>query len=99
MSKLTINGTLQLINQVNKRLSDLKNIRAHSISKSRTTYGSGADQRIEETFFQYDPKVLDQKITLLENWLFKANTAIKQANSSVVVDLEVDVDTLLEPLK
>jgi len=99
MSKLTINGTLQLITQVSKRLSDIRSIRSQGVNKSKVTYGTGENARTEESVFQYDAKSLDQKVTMLENWLFKANTAVKQANATTVVDLDVDVDTLLAPLQ
>ena len=98
MGKLTINGTLQLINQVSKRLADLRSIRSQGINKSKTTYGTGEHTRIEETECQYDTKEIDRRVTMLENWLFKANTAVKQANATTVVDLEVNSDELLAPL-
>jgi|WetSurSiteA1Bulk_404760.scaffolds.fasta_scaffold21454_5 hypothetical protein len=99
MAKLTINGTLQLITQVSKRLADLRMIRSQGINKSKTTYGTGEHQRIEESECQYDTKELDKRVTMLENWLFKANTAVKQANATTIVDLEVDSDSLLAPLE
>ena len=99
MSKLTINGTLQLINQVSKRLADLRSIRSQGINKSKVTYGMGEHQRTEESECQYNTKEIDKRVTMLENWLFKANTAVKQANATTVVDLEVNSDDLLAPLE
>ena len=96
--KLTINGCLQLNTQVSKRLSDLRSIRSQGVVRTKSTYGFGENTRIEESVCQYDTKVVDKKITELENFLFKSNSAIKQSNATTMLELEVDVDTLLAPL-
>jgi hypothetical protein len=48
---------------------------------------------------QYDVKAVDRKIMILENFLFKADSAIKQSNATTDVDLDADVDALLAPLE
>jgi len=90
---------LQLINQVSKRVADLRMLRSQGINKSKTTYGTGENQRTEEVECHYDTKILDKKVTMLENWLFKANTAVKQANATTVVDLDINSDELLAPVE
>ena len=99
MAKLTINELLQLITQVSKRASDLRSIRSQSVSREKTTYGIGESTRTTETIVQYDVKVVDKKITELENFLFRAGAAIKQANATTIVGIDVNADDLLAPLE
>ena len=57
------------------------------------------DRERTETELQYDPQVVDTKITELELFLFKLDAAIKRANAKTEIGIEADVDKLLEPIK
>jgi hypothetical protein len=96
--KLTINQMLELINEVNRRTADLKSIRGQVTTKETRFYGEN-QQNHTTTEPQYDVKAVDAKVTQLETFLFKAKSAIKQVNATTTVDLDVNVDQLLEPIK
>ena len=96
--QLTINGALELVSEVNRRLSDLRSIRGSLVTSRKETYGIGENQRTTETENQYDAKVVDLKITNLETWLFKVKSAIKQANATTSITVDGNVDVLLAPL-
>ena len=48
---------------------------------------------------QYDVKIVDKKIVELQNFLYKADSKIKQSNAITTIDMDVGVDSLLEPLQ
>ena len=92
--KLTINQLLELQSELSSRLGRLESIQLQVSTKERTFFGNDS-QKTTEKEPQYDPKVVDAKISELRNFLFKSKSAIKQANASTVVDLDVNVDSLL----
>ena len=96
--QLSVNALLELIHEVDRRLSDLRSIRGSLVTSRKETYGIGENQRITEAQNQYDPKAVDAKITALETWLFKAKSSIKQSNASVQLTVDGEVDVLLAPL-
>ena len=98
MDKLTVNQLLVLMKEVRSRCNDLRSIRSSCTTRERTYFGLNQENR-KEVEPQYDVKAVDKKVTSLENWLFKADAAIKQSNAMTVVDVEVDVDDLLKPLE
>ncbi len=98
MEKLTVNQLLVLMKEVRSRLNDLRGIRSSCTVRERTYFGVNQENR-KEVEPQYDVKAVDKKVTSLENWLFKADAAIKQSNATTVVNVEVDVDVLLQPLE
>jgi hypothetical protein len=53
---------------------------------------------VKDTVLQYDPKLIDKKISEYENFLFQAASAIKESNAKTEVDMSVAVDALLAPL-
>lgn len=95
MSKYTVNQLLVLLKEIRSRVCDLKRLRCQVAVKTTSFYGERETKEVEP---QYDVKVLDKKITELENFLFTADAAIKQSNAVTTVDVEVDVQKLLEPL-
>jgi len=97
MGKLTINGLLELNSEVSSRLGRLETLQQQTSMKERTWFGQDLQNKTEKEP-QYDPKALDAKISQLRNHLFKSKSAIKQANASTTVDLDVDVDLLLGSL-
>jgi len=92
---MTINELLVLMKAVNKRINDLSIIR-QTVSVTEHRY-FGGDER-KESIPEYDVKAVDKKITELQLFLFKADSAIKQSNAVTSVEVEVDVDSLLAPL-
>ena len=92
--KLTINGLLELNNEVSSRLSRLESLQQQVSTKERTYFGTDLQNK-KETEPQYCPQAIEAKICQLRNHLFKSKSAIKQANASTEVNLEVDVDVLL----
>jgi len=84
-----------LMKQVRSRIGDLRSIRQSSANRTTQYYG---ETNRNEVVPEYDVKAVDRKVTELETWLFKADSAIKQSNAKTEVSLAVDVDKLLEPL-
>ena len=98
MAKLTVNQLLVLMKEVRSRMYDMKQIRTSSANKERTFFGLSQENR-KEIEPQYDVRLIDKRIALLENWLFKVDSTIKQCNATTIVDLDVDVDDLLKPIE
>ena len=93
---MTINTLLVLIKTIRERVNGLKSLRSQVSVKESYLYGKEEKKVIEP---QYDVKKVDQKISELETWIFKADSCIKQSNASTEVKLETNVDKLLEPLQ
>jgi len=98
MEKLTVNQLLVLCKEVRSRMNDLRGIRSSCTTRERTYFGVNQENR-KEVEPQYDVKAVDKKIVSLENWLFKADAAIKQSNATTIVNVDVDVDELLKPIE
>lgn len=93
---LTINELLVLMKVVRERLCELRSLKNQVAMKTRYI-DINSKERIEEP--QYDIKVVDRKVVQLENWLFKADSAIKQSNAVTKIDIVADIDDLLAPLQ
>jgi len=96
IEKKTINELLVCMSIVRKRINDLSEIRKEVSKKERRFFGNEETSVIEP---QYDVKAVDKKITDLQNFLYEADSKIKQSNAKTKVDIEVDVKVLLEPIK
>jgi len=99
---MTINEAMVLQKTIGKRVTDLQGLRNQNAVEKNTYYRLGMDsdeKRREEIKPQYDPKLLDKKITELELFLFKVDTAIKRANAKAEVDITADMDKLLAPIE
>ena len=94
--KLTINELMSLMKTVRERVSSLKALR-QQVAVKETLWRSTEASTINEP--QYDVKKVDRKVMELENFLFRADSKIKTANARTLVDLDVDVDQLLQPLE
>ena len=94
MAKLTINALLELNTELSSRLSRLEGLQQDTSNKSTTYFGQESQNKVEKTP-QYDPTQLEAKISQIRNHLFLAKSAIKQANASTTVDLDVNVESLL----
>ena len=94
--KLTVNQLLSLMKTIRTRRHELMELRK-GVSTSETRFFR--EQEVtKEKHVHYDVAGVDRKIITLDNFLYKADAAIKQCNAMVKVDLDVDVDSLLEPL-
>lgn len=95
-SKMSINQVLVLQKAVRERANELRTLRASVSTKEFHHYG-GEDRKIVEP--QYDVKAVDKKVTELERFLFKTDSAIKQSNATTQIDVDFDEEKLLEPLQ
>jgi hypothetical protein len=98
---LTISEGMVLQRTIGQRKNDLQQMRNANLVRSRhfSYLGDGEPKERIETEPQYDPKVVDAKIVELETFLFKLDSSIKRANAKAIIEIEVDVDKLLEPIK
>lgn len=90
---MTVNELLVVQKIVRERLKDLKELRTEVATKKRF-YG----EKESATEPQYDVKLVDKKVTELQNFLMIADQKIKQANAVTKVEFEPDIDRLLSPL-
>ena len=97
---MTINEAMALEKIIRERLNELRTLRSQVAIKTEVSYfGSRADNDKKEVITpQYDVKFVDKKVVQLENFLFKINAAIKQANAKTDIGFEANVDELLAPL-
>ena len=95
---MTINEVMALQKAVRDRVAALKALRAQVATKERY-WNVGVEQKTVEP--QYDIKLVDKKIMLLENFLFRADAAVKQTNAKTEVDGlgYVNFEELLAPLE
>lgn len=100
---MTINEAMVMQRAIRERVADLRSVRNTNLTSTRRwdLFDNGKEKERIEITAHYDPKVVDAKITELELFLFKIDTAIKRANAKaeVVGISEADVNKLLEPIK
>jgi len=97
---MTINEAIIMQKVVKERVNELVRIRdANLVEKNIWDILEGKQTKREEHKIQYDPKVVDGKVTELEIFLFKLDSAIKQANAVATVNISADIDKLLESIK
>ena len=92
---MTVNELLVLMRRVRERVKNLESMKSHV--STRESWMRGDAEKIIEP--NYDVKALDKKIMELENFLFKADAAIKQSNARTEVAMDINVDALLAPLE
>jgi len=90
----TINELLVIMKAVRERLNDLKGLRT---SVSRRTVFYGQKDSVEEP--QYDVKLVDKRITELQNFLLEADSKIKTVNAITPVEIDINLNELLKPLE
>ena len=88
---MTINEAIAFSNQLSKRIQELSSIRSSSVSESSRSYNG----EVTTTKPIYDAKVLDKKITELQNWQYKLNAHIKSINAKTQIELDVPTESLL----
>ena len=92
---MTVNEVLVLIRAVRDRVSGLEKLRSQVAVKERWYSAAEVNKQNEP---QYDVKDVDAKIAKLQTWLFRADSAVKQANATTQVSVEANVEDLLAPL-
>ena len=90
----TVNELLGIMDALRRRVSELKELRKEVAVKD-TYYGNTERSRDP----QYSVRLVDKKVVELQNFLLKADSAIKQSNAATTVNIEVDVEALLSPLE
>jgi hypothetical protein len=94
---MTINEVMALQKAVRERITTLKGLRQQVATKERY-FNLATENKVVEP--QYDIKATDKKIMLLENFMFKADAAVKQTNAKTNVEgLVINVEELLSPLE
>ena len=93
MDTITVNELMVVMHTVRDRMHDLKELRLR-VSTTERYFGNVESTKEPE----YDVKLVDKKITELQNFIVRADMKIKMSNSKTLIDLDVDVDGLLEPL-
>lgn len=82
-----------------ERRIDLKRLREASAVDHKTVHSVG-DRVTEETAMaKYDARVLDRRIVEMQNADLAIESAIKQSNATVRLDIAVDADALLSPVE
>jgi hypothetical protein len=93
LNTITVNELMVVMHTIRDRMHDLKELRL-KVSTSDRYFGNVESTKEPE----YDVKLVDRKITDLQNFIVKADMKIKMSNSITSIDMDVDVDGLLAPL-
>ena len=95
----SINEWMVIKKMLSERRGDLKQLRQTSAVKSLITQRYGEDVTETKNEQQYDTKLLDRRIVEIQNADMLIDSAIKQSNAVIKVELPVDVDQLLSPME
>jgi trehalose utilization protein len=90
---MTICETLVLIKAVQARIGELSALR-NEVAGTKTYF---EPKKIVEP--AYDVKKVDQMITNLRRWLYRAEAKVKQSNAVTQVDIPGEVDDLLRAIE
>jgi hypothetical protein len=94
---MTVNELMSLMKTVRDRVNTLKALRQQLAVRERYFTGQ-TETHISEP--QYDIKKVDAKIMSLENFLFLADSSIKQSNAKTQIKgITVSIDELLAPIE
>jgi len=97
--KITINEAMVLEKQLKERLIDLKMLRETTVVKTIEHFGFETDRKERIIEPQYDVKIVDKKITFLQNAIYLLDAKIKQINAMTKFEIDIDVGNLLSPLE
>ena len=97
--KITINEAMVLEKQLKERLTDLKLLRNTTATKTTEYFGYENDRKERIVEPQYDMKIVDKKITFLQNAIYLLDAKIKQINATTDFEVNIDVENLLSPLE
>ena len=96
MSDITINEALVLQKAVRERLNELKSLRSTVANKESFLFAREEKKVVEP---QYDVKLVDRKMTELQLFLLKSDTAIKRSNATATIRFDFDADKLLSSIQ
>jgi len=91
---MTINEALALQKTLRQRLASLQGLRDQVSTKDRWL---GEPEKISEPL--YDVVAVDAKMAEIQSTLFRLTAAVVRANAMTQIDMDVDVEKLLAPLK
>ncbi len=94
MAKITINKALVLRAALQDRANDLKKLLEETVSEKKRFFGG---ENSEITTPKYDPREVDTIITNIKTAVFEIDSATKESNAKVEIDLPgyVDFKTLI----
>jgi len=94
--KKSINEWMVILKTIRGRRAELSDMRRECSTETKW-YDGGSPSKVVEP--KYDVKMLDKKCTNIQNAEFLIETAIKQSNAKVQIDIDVDVQDLIKPLE
>jgi hypothetical protein len=97
--KKSINEWMVIRKVLSERRGDLKQLRQISAIEKTTIRRYGEDLTEEKLDAKYDTKLLDRRITEMQNADLLIDSAIKQSNAMIGVELPLDVERLLSPME
>ncbi len=95
----TINEWMVIRKVLAERKLDLKRLREQSAVDQKVVHTIGEKVTESTNTAKYDVRVLDRRITEMQNADLAIESAIKQSNATIGVDLPVNVDALLAPVE
>lgn len=99
MESRTVNEFLVLKKVFAERKNDLKQIRLQTTVKTKTTRRYNDEETVETVDPQYDTKLIDRRVTEIQNAELAIDSAIKQSNATTTLNVNVDVEKLLSPME
>jgi hypothetical protein len=96
--RISVNKALALDKMLRERASDLKRLRSEVAVKKTSYYGANRETS-EETVPQYDVKLLDRKILMLQTAIFELDATVKATNASTMMEVPGNMEELLSPLE
>ena len=82
-----------------ERKMDLKRLREASAVDQKVVHTIGEKVTESTNTAKYDVRVLDRRIVEMQNADLAIESAIKQSNATVRLDLAVDADAMLSPVE
>ena len=92
MAEHTINALLSMTKALQTRRAQLEATKSGSLIRTRYSLGTEG-QRVDEPV--YDAKKIDQRITQINNVIYKIDVKIKESNARTAVNLDFDFDALM----
>ncbi len=95
----SVNEWMVVKKMLAERRGDLKQLRQVTAVKTLVTqrYGDQITETKNEPL--YDTKLIDRRIVEMQNADMLIDSAIKQKNAQVTIELPLDVDQLLSPME
>jgi hypothetical protein len=81
-----------------ERRTDLKRLREQCAVEKQVIQRHGETVTETNQDLKYDTKVLDRRITEMQNADMIIDSAIKQSNATTQIDLNVNLEALLAPM-